>query len=259
MTCLNFHQVIREGEKKANDVKGDDIKLQESVKLEETKAQLKASANTFNFNSDVRAERRKEFNSKMEERLTAKEAEKSQAQFKTKKDIQAEIKQFRKSLTFKATPMPSFYQDATPPKLEIKKIPPTRAKSPKLGRRNSSTGCHAVHSPANLSAKESDGQIKVLKVSSQASDLKKPSKKALKQVSGSNVSSQNAMAIVVDNETAASVDNSSVCGADTEVEGCKLDAAGPLVECNGEESGAHYEEVAVNGGQFNLPGEAIQV
>ncbi|KAI5070486.1 hypothetical protein GOP47_0014829 [Adiantum capillus-veneris] len=241
-------QIIREGEKKANDGKGDDLKFQESVKHEETKAQLKASANTFNFNSDVRAERRKEFNSKMEERLTAKEAEKTQAQAKTKKVIQAEIKQFRKSLTFKATPMPSFYQDATPPKLEIKKIPPTRAKSPKLGRRNSATGAHAGHSHANLSAKENDGQIKVLTAPSQASEFKKSSKKALKQVAGPNASNQKDLLDVLHNEPAASIDKSCVCDVDTEMEGCKLEDAVLPVESNGDKSDAHYdagEEVAV--------------
>lgn len=93
-----------------------------------TKSGMKQSLAVFNFKSDERAERRKEFYMKLGEKKHAKKAGTTQIQANKLEKTEADIKQFRKSLDLKETP----------------KAVSSNTKSSKLQSKSSSPGCGAV-------------------------------------------------------------------------------------------------------------------
>ncbi|XP_068656962.1 protein WVD2-like 7 isoform X2 [Aristolochia californica] len=92
----------------------------------------------FNFRSEERAAKRKEFFQKLEEKFNAKEAQEEKAE--------GELKSLSQSLGFKAKPMPDFFHEKRVPRNQIKKLPVTRPKSPKLGRKQNLTVVHDASS-----------------------------------------------------------------------------------------------------------------
>ncbi|CAM6014896.1 unnamed protein product [Sphagnum balticum] len=101
------------------------------------------TASGFNFKCEERAQKRREFYAKLEERMKAKEEERKREEARRLEEKEAQFKELRRALTYKANPVPSFYQEPVPPKPELKKIPPTRAKSPNFTPSRRRLSCYA--------------------------------------------------------------------------------------------------------------------
>ncbi|KAG5045185.1 hypothetical protein JHK86_014591 [Glycine max] len=175
-----------------------------------------------------------QFYTKLEEKIHAKEVEESNLQAKTKENQEAEIKMLRKSLGFKATPMPSFYQEPPPPRAELRKLFAfvdlhvetldvvcdlvtytylmdsknlggfanfPKAKSPKLGRKKSSTNSEPEGNTSN-SARQ--GRLSLDEKMSQTNPTngispvhpKKPQRKSLPpRLASEKISSSNSASV----------------------------------------------------------------
>ncbi|KAL5717824.1 hypothetical protein ACHQM5_010787 [Ranunculus cassubicifolius] len=99
-------------------------------------------SSSFSLRSEERAAKRKEYFQKLQEEHNAKEAQKMHLKAKSEEKAEAELRKMRQNLGFKAKPMPDFYHEPQPQKVQLKKIPLTRPRSPKLGRKSSSSGVH---------------------------------------------------------------------------------------------------------------------
>lgn len=114
------------------------------------KLDTKSTHVIINFKSEERAERRKEFYMKLEEKIHAKEAVMNQIQAIRQEKTEAEIKQFRKSLNFKAIPMPSFYHEAVQPRSYKSKAVSISTNSTRVPSKSSSPGSGATAKSSSL-------------------------------------------------------------------------------------------------------------
>ncbi|KAI3976636.1 hypothetical protein MKX01_008494 [Papaver californicum] len=141
------------------------------------------------FKSDERAEKRKEFYMKLEEKMHAKEAEMNQIQARTQEEEEAELKQLRRRLNFKAKPMPSFYQESVSRGSDGKKAITIQQKSTK-SRSKSTSPVRRAAAGSSASSKPGSKQGTTLS-ESMRTPAQPQASESTKSVSETNDSTQN--------------------------------------------------------------------
>lgn len=247
---------LRKGPTTKDEGNGESV---ESPTASETSRRMgKLPAYGFSFKCDERAEKRRQFYTQLEERIHAQEEEKNNQQAKSKESQEAELKMLRKSLNFKATPMPNFYQEPPPPKVELKKIPTTRPRSPKLGRKKTSsteeTGDNdRIRRPGRLSLDE-----KVVTQSKSPkgppSQTKRPQRKSLPKLPSektrlSKAHETESPARVQDNSTNGSAPIAHVEEEESSarVQGNMISGSAPIAHLEEEESSARLQDSMLSG------------
>ncbi|KAL1539384.1 protein WVD2-like 4 isoform X2 [Salvia divinorum] len=86
--------------------------------MDKKNTNVSAASSSISFRSYDRAEKRKEFLKNLEAKSVARAAENAQLSAKSKEEKESEIRRLRKSLNFKAKPLPSFYKDQTKARLD---------------------------------------------------------------------------------------------------------------------------------------------
>ncbi|XP_050232315.1 protein WVD2-like 7 isoform X2 [Mercurialis annua] len=97
----------------------------------ENKSQSPSTSTPFSLRTEERAARRKQ---KLEEKFNTNQAEKVQLQATLKEMAETEIKKLRRTLCFKARPLPNFYKESKALKNDMDKDALTQLESPNPGR-----------------------------------------------------------------------------------------------------------------------------
>lgn len=148
-----------------------------------TKSNTRSSVATFNFKSSERAERRKEFYMKLEEKMHAKEDEMNKIQASKQEKTEAEMKRLRKGLNFKAAPMPCFYQVARTSGPDGSKTVSTKSSKVERSHGNAPRVRLASHSEAGNNV-DATGETKCMMAKGRKSERKVGAEKNSREMAG---------------------------------------------------------------------------